>query len=278
MIRILLSSTALALLLAGGAMAQATPAAVSDMLAKGYQVVDTDSLASKLIGFPVYSSPAKDAERIGEVNDLVIANDGKVAAAIIGVGGFLGVGEKNVAVNFTDFEWIVAEDKTERLVLNTTKDALNAAPAVTIVRDEPMAGAAPAAAPAPGAAPAAAPAGNAFDPATATPVDFATLTADELKGTNVYGADNQHIGTIGDLVLGADGKSVDALVVDFGGFLGIGAKPVAIAFEGLKFFADQAGHRSLVLNLTRDQMDAAPAFNRDTYATERGTQRIVVGG
>lgn len=320
MIRTLLTSTALAMLLATGAMAQnaTTDANSDDLLTKGYDIVDTDGLASRLIGFPVYASAANDAERYGEINDLVIGQDGQVAAVIIGVGGFLGVGEKNVAVDYKDLQWTTAEDKTERLVLETTKEALNAAPAVEMTDDAPMATAAVPAADQPAAnnaaqpastettqAPAnttAAPADNntdatqtgaisnqqpaanpnatqmdPFDPAKSTTVvDVSTLTADDLKGINVYGPDNQHIGTIGDLVLGEDGKTIDAIIIDFGGFLGIGTKPVAIAYDKLPFYADDAGNRSLVLNLTREQMEAAPAFNKDTWAAERDTQRIMV--
>jgi sporulation protein YlmC with PRC-barrel domain len=109
-----------------------------------------------------------------------------------------------------------------------------------------------------------------------TDFDEAQLTADELKGINVYGTNNEHIGTIGDLALNDDG-TVDALIIDFGGFLGIGTKPVAVAFENLDFLADAKNNRSLVLPITRDQMEAAPAFNKDTYTAERDTQRIVVG-
>src|SRR5690606_24914150 len=94
---------------------------------------------------------------------------------------------------------------------------------------------------------------------------------------NVYGTNDEHIGTIGDLALTEDG-SVDALIIDFGGFLGIGTKPVAVAFENLDFLADANNNRSLVLPITREQMEAAPAFNKDTYTAERDTQRIVVSG
>ena len=78
------------------------------------------------------------------------------------------------------------------------------------------------------------------------------------------------------LALTEDGK-VDALIIDFGGFLGIGTKPVAVAFENLDFLADANNNRSLVLPITREQMEVAPAFNKDTYTAERDTQRVVVG-
>jgi sporulation protein YlmC with PRC-barrel domain len=301
MIRTLLTTTALVTaLLTGSAFAQdaAAPAATesagpSDLLNQGYDIVDTDGLASKLIGFPVYTSAAADAERLGEINDLVVNADGQIAAVILGVGGFLGVGEKNVAVAYADLDWVEAEDNSERIVLETTKEALNAAPAVELVDDEPMEAAATEPAPAaddPAGSDALetgaianqpaenAPAGDAiapFDPAAATAFDESVLTAEELIGTNVYGPDNQHIGVIGDLVLAEDGK-IDAIIIDFGGFLGIGAKEVAVGYDDLNFFADPNNNRALVLNVTREQMEQAVAFNRDTWDAERDTQRLVV--
>jgi len=107
-------------------------------MATGYVAVDTDNLATKLIGMPVYSSPADDAEEIGTVNDLVFAEDGQITAVVIGVGGFLGIGQKNVAVDFQSLDFTLAADNTERWVLPTTADALTAAPDFVWAEDEPV--------------------------------------------------------------------------------------------------------------------------------------------
>lgn len=294
MIRTLLTTTALAALLTGGAMAQATTTATPAPGAFGaYTATDSDNLATEIIGKQVYASAAADAEHIGDINNLVVGEDGAIQAAIIGVGGFLGIGEKNVAVNMDDLEFVTAADNTERYVLETTKEALNSAPAFEWTDDQPTDTAATtlpadnAAAPADETATGAVSGGDAMAPAPAgtmdplnrdglTDFDEAQLTADELKGINVYGTNDEHIGTIGDLALSEDGK-VDALIIDFGGFLGIGTKPVAVAFENLDFLADPNNNRSLVLPITREQMKAAPAFNKDTYTAERDAQRVVVG-
>lgn len=339
MIRTLLTTTALTAMLVGGAMAQDAAAPATATPASGafntYTATDSDNLATKIIGKQIYSSTAEDAEHIGDINDLVVGDDGSIEAVVIGVGGFLGIGEKNVAVPMTDLEYVVAADNTERYVLATTKEALTSAPDFEWVDDQPTDTAAAqvpandAMAPAGNATDTAAvtppanndamaPANNATDtaavappanndamapadetatgavspadtaaapaaPATMDPLnregltdfDEATLTADELKGIDVYGTNNEHIGKIGDLALNEDG-SVDALIIDFGGFLGIGTKPVAVAFENLEFLADQNNNRALVLPITRDQMEAAPAFDKDTYTAERDNQRIVI--
>jgi sporulation protein YlmC with PRC-barrel domain len=49
------------------------------------------------MGQPIYTA---DNESIGDINDLLVEKDGGVVAAVVGVGGFLGIGEKNVAVPF----------------------------------------------------------------------------------------------------------------------------------------------------------------------------------
>jgi sporulation protein YlmC with PRC-barrel domain len=64
---------------------------------------------------------------IGDVNDLVMGADGKVTAAVIGVGGFLGMGEKEVAVPFEMLK-VVHKDNSWHLAMDTTKEALMAAP------------------------------------------------------------------------------------------------------------------------------------------------------
>ena len=208
-------------------------------------------------------------------------------------------------MDYEDLEWTVASDNTERLVADDAREALETATAVELIEDEPADTAAVdttvveqpadeatdvAAAPAAPAAtenvdevetgavqPMDSAVGEApsFDPGALTEFDESTLTADDLLGTNVYGPNNEHIGTIGDFVLSADGN-VDAIIIDFGGFLGIGVKQVAIGYDDLRFYTDDMGNRSLLLNVTREQMEQATAFNRETYQAERDTQRMVV--
>ncbi|TIX61136.1 MAG: PRC-barrel domain containing protein, partial [Mesorhizobium sp.] len=52
------------------------------------------NLATNIIGESVYNGTADDAQNIGDVNDIVLTKDGKAEALVIGVGGFLGIGEK----------------------------------------------------------------------------------------------------------------------------------------------------------------------------------------
>ena len=96
------------------------------------------------------------------------------------------------------------------------------------------------------------------------------LSADKLKGTTVYGADDANIGEISDVVL--TGDKVDAVIIDVGGFLGIGEKPVAVSMDNLAFMADKDGKHYLYTTFTKDQLTAAPAYDAATFAEKRNEQ------
>jgi len=66
-------------------------------------------------------------QKLGEIVDLLVNQSGQIEAAMVGVGGFLGAGEKDVAVSVNAIKPTKKNDKTY-LTLNTTKDALNNAP------------------------------------------------------------------------------------------------------------------------------------------------------
>jgi sporulation protein YlmC with PRC-barrel domain len=65
--------------------------------------------------------------KIGEVMDVLVTPEGQINTLIVGVGGFLGAGEKDVAVPFKAVKHTVKNDKVY-LTMDTTKDALKAAP------------------------------------------------------------------------------------------------------------------------------------------------------
>ena len=65
--------------------------------------------------------------KIGDIKDVLVDKSGKIAALIVGVGGFLGAGEKDVAVPFEAVHPTM-KDKKWWLVMNTTKDSLKSAP------------------------------------------------------------------------------------------------------------------------------------------------------
>ena len=277
MIKRLLATTALVTIFATAGFAAgsaAAPAAQSAVTAPHYQ------LASQLIGQTVYSGDAQNAESIGKISDLVIADDGSVRAVVIGVGGFLGIGEKNVAVDFGNLQRSLDSNNAERMVLATTKQDLQNAPAFDAAAlaanvawnyaAKNSAGNAAtttmAANPPPANTKTARPQLKPIDPST-------TIAAKDLTGKTVYSADNQNIGEVGDVVLTKDGK-IDAVVLDVGGFLGIGKKSVAIAFKALRMMADADNNLYLYTDFTKDELNAAAAYDKDKYPTARDSMLL----
>ncbi len=84
-------------------------------------------LASKFSGTDVIGA---DDAKIGDVSDILFDKDNKVLAYIVGVGGFLGIGSKDVAIAPASFQAVPGKDATDmKLRLSMTKDELKAAPA-----------------------------------------------------------------------------------------------------------------------------------------------------
>ncbi|CDX39721.1 conserved exported hypothetical protein [Mesorhizobium plurifarium] len=265
-----------ALCMAGAYAANASkPATQTQVVAP----VTDGKLVSKIMGAAVYGSNADDATKIGDVKDIVLDKDGNAKFVVIGVGGFLGVGEKNVAYDFSQLEWV--NKKGDRwLVAKTTKDELKAQPNFDTKPYDTVATSTTQ----PANSTADTQAANTETDTTATAsIDKTTLTqmpsdkisAANLIGTNVYGADDAKVGEIGDVILTGD-KKVDSVIVDVGGFLGIGEKKVAVGMENLKFMIDKNGNRYLYTNFTKDQLEAQTAYDKATYAQNRDKQRIIV--
>ncbi|AZO11251.1 MULTISPECIES: PRC-barrel domain-containing protein [unclassified Mesorhizobium] len=269
------------------------------------------NLATNIMGESVYNGTADDAQKIGDVNDIVLAKDGKAESLVIGVGGFLGMGEKNVTYDFAKAKW--AEKNGDRwLVAETTKEELQAqadfnrkaydpapapataasnnapattTPAVTSAETTTDKQAKPAQTTAENkpAAPAATTGTSATDETQTASIDKSTLTempmgnirGEDLKGATVYGANDAKIGTIGDVVLTPENKP-DAVIVDVGGFLGIGAKEVALGLDKLKVMTDKDGNKYLYTNFTKDQLQAQTAYDKGTYAQKRDEQRMIL--
>jgi len=156
MLKKLMITTALTGLMIGGALAEGTPstspnspasppaatpspssptkdlsATTSGSGAASVQVVNSQKpdqwLASKFKGTDVVGN---DNEKIGDVSDILFDKSGKIEAFVVGVGGFLGIGAKDVAIPPNSFQ-VVAGDKSknesDKLKLSMTKDQLKQA-------------------------------------------------------------------------------------------------------------------------------------------------------
>ena len=333
MIRTLMATSALALLLSTSAYAQdntvapAAPATNNEAAPAQPEVrkpvEEVTFLGSQLMGEQVYNGTADTAENIGDVKDVVIGQNGEIQFVVVGVGGFLGIGEKDIAVAYKDVQW--SERNGDRwLVVPFTKDQLTAqaqfdrtpyeaaanttatgtgvdtsannAPAATTDTMAPAAttdttAQAPAAntdttaqAPAAGTDPAAttmAPAADgtattgAIDRSTLKEMPMDNMRAEDIVGTTVYGTNDANVGEIGDVVLTQDGKA-DAVIIDVGGFLGMGEKEVAVGMDKLAFMTDNDGNKYLYTNFTKEQLEAQPAYDKATWGEQRDQQRMMM--
>jgi hypothetical protein len=82
--------------------------------------------SSKVVGLYVYND-AND--RLGSINELLMDSSGKVSKAVIGVGGFLGIGESNIAVNFDQLKFV---NEPMRTSSTTTAPATGASGSGTV--------------------------------------------------------------------------------------------------------------------------------------------------
>jgi sporulation protein YlmC with PRC-barrel domain len=82
---------------------------------------------SDVIGMRVYNA---NNEHIGEIDDVILANGKDLKAYVIGVGGFLGVGERNVALEPGSVTFQKQADGSERALVHATKESLENAPAL----------------------------------------------------------------------------------------------------------------------------------------------------
>ena len=85
------------------------------------------SAKKQILGKPVYND---HNERVGDVEDIIIAPDKSLSYAIIGVGGFLGLGEHNVAIPFNQFK----SGDGKYVLPGATKDKLKALPPFTYAK------------------------------------------------------------------------------------------------------------------------------------------------
>lgn len=119
------ASVALSLSLAPHATAQTATQDTSSFL---QQQTSNEWRTSKLVGNGVRGP---DNQRIGEIDDLIVDQNGNIKAVVVGVGGFLGIGEKHVAFPFKNLTITASSDgKTvDHTSVPYNKDQLRNAPA-----------------------------------------------------------------------------------------------------------------------------------------------------
>lgn len=235
--------------------------------------MENDLAASELIGMRVYATEAdvptnttitagdeQNWNDIGEINEIFLTSEGEVAAVILGVGGFLGIGEKDVAVDMSEIRMVSEEGNAGDffLVINASQTDLEAAPAFErhddmaiteetnddrlMVTDR-----------------------ETFTTPTVdregySQIEQVDLTAEMLTGARLYGTNDEDIGEVSELVLTDDG-SIDKVILDVGGFIGIGEKSIAVSLDELQIMRPDGGNDVRVyIDATQEQLEQQPAY------------------
>lgn len=228
--------------------------------------------ASDLIGARVYASEgAIDASEyngvqadwsdIGEINDLILNRDGMIDAVLVDIGGFLGMGERQTAVDMSSLRFVSDAGTADNpddwfLVLTANRATIEGAPewkmpSTGLMDDTKV--------------PATDMATDATRPMQTvregyTNVEYKDLTSELLTGATAYDSEDKNVGEISDLVLTADGQ-ITAAIIDVGGFLGMGAKPVEVKLDQLNILRQNDGTEVRVyVALTKEQMEAMPHY------------------
>jgi hypothetical protein len=105
--------------------------------------------------------------------------------------------------------------------------------------------------------------------------DANTILAKDLIGLTVYAPDKTKIGSISDLILSKDAKTVDGFVIGVGGFLGIGEKSVALKLDRLRISHDAQGALELTMDAKKEELANAPSFKskRDQDSERQAAER-----
>jgi hypothetical protein len=132
-------------------------------------------------------------------------------------------------------------------------------PQAAPVSPPPSATPPPPASPKPETPAAAAPAATAPPPSV---IVIDAVDAHGILGREVRSAADEDMGRLVDVIVDRGG-SVRGAVIDFGGFLGVGSRKIVVDWSALHFWNVANPHKSITLELTRDQVKAAPEYKEE---------------
>lgn len=216
-------------------------------------------------------------ESVGNISDIVVTQDGEVRGVLIDVGGFLGLGAQTVMIDMNELYFVTEDASAEAgdrysLVVALTEEELEALPAWDEarltgfesrenVRMQEQARASQEAVPI--EADATRPVEDTSgmqDTAAYGDLPPEERTAERLTGANAYTPEGEDIATVEELLLDADGKATH-VVMDVGGFLGIGSRKVAIEIDQVEIMWNDADNDVRIqVPMTEDELNALPEY------------------
>jgi sporulation protein YlmC with PRC-barrel domain len=203
--------------------------------------------AAKLVGRNIVNT---NGDTVGEIDNVIIDQGGKVRYVIVGVGGFLGIGKRDVAMAWED---LTISENGEKVTTTATKDQLAALPEYK--------------------APESVKPGTVYsyddalksNPSLGSPEQMVPaagtvgIKASKLVGATVKNAKGESIGEIHEVVLGSDGKA-EGLVIDVGGFLGINEKPVMVKWSDVTIQSESNGSVVVATSMDKSQLEQLPEY------------------
>ncbi len=311
----IMMTTAVGLLMAAPAMAQTTTEVPQtaqtagggmndEMFLSGAQ--EGDIYGSDLLGKRLYASETQfdegssyaaeqraEWDDVGEISDMLISQDGQIQAVLLDIGGFLGIGERTVAVQMDDLNFIRDQGSPNDMfvAISGTRETLESAPEyrrddamdASVTTEQTMAEGSELEADSEVTGLTTEPDTDMDDIATDEPVADVTggalppsrpamvvdgykdmepeaLTAEALEDAEVYSVNDEDIGEVSELVIDTDGRITQA-VVNVGGFLGIGEKAVALTMDEIQIVRSDAGDDVRVyVDTTKEALEGRPEY------------------
>ena len=279
-----MTTTAIAVIMGTSAMADGHTA----MFSGAPYDAEINLTASDLLGARLYvtendvdwtqavtAEQSTEWDDVGEINEIILTRDGQAQSVIIGVGGFLGMGEKDVSVNMSDLHFVSDGDDADEyfVVIKGSKAGISDAPAYKRVNaaeassmeaevdtdvDEEM-----------DTADTNADVSKNDDMRAMAPSieregyqtsKIDDLTTEDLTGARVYGVGDEDVGEIGKLLLTDVGK-LDRAIIDVGGFLGMGEHQVAVPMDALTIIREDGGDDIRVyIDSSEEALEAQPEY------------------
>lgn len=241
--------TAVALLLAAAPMTAFAEGAATGTSTSATATTAAEVDAGKLIGENVVDA---SGDTVGEIDSVMVDAKGKVQGVVIDVGSWL-QSEKLISVPWTDLR-VSGDNKV--VAGNLTKDSATAAATYAyadpankgkVFTDGTVTGA-----------------GTGAEPAMAlgTPIKNGdgSINASQLMGLNVENPNGDNVGEIGEVILDDAGK-VQGVVVDVGGFLGVGTHPVLLNWKDVNL-AGSGNDVKANVSATVESLKAMPVYER----------------
>lgn len=261
------------------------------------EVTATNSInAEELIGEDVYSI---DGEDIGDISTLMVGSDGQIRNVIVSFGGFLGMGEKEVALPWDRF---TVGPEGEQITVDVTEAEIEAMPDFdwpeeyetgTLLRDDTVMDtsdelAADAEQVGEDVADTTENAAEEVEETAEEVADTAERTAEEvdqeideavttdaevntsvnqvaastLIGTDIRTRDDEDVGEVNDVVLNGEGQ-IEGVLVDVGGFLGIDEKQVMLSWNELELMRDENEDLMIRVGLDAAAIESMPEYDAE---------------